>query len=429
MRGDAGTKILRCRAGFVSNELEVSGGFSRQLLEEVAGWLAAGRRLTEQQALALFSTADLHGLSWLVDQVRAERAHLRAGWVTYVVNRVVHYTNCCALGCPICAFWRPPEAPDAYTLTIDEILERARSALAVGATELHIVGGVHPRLPFGFYLELLRALKGLDRRLHLKCFTAVEVLHFASLTGQAVGWVLERLREAGLDSLAGGGAEIFAPAVRRRVAPRKPTADEYLEVHRTWHLMGGRSTCTMLYGHVESVADRVEHLSRLRRLQDETGGFCAFVPLPFRPGAASALAVRGPTGVDSLRTIAVARLYLDNIEHITAYWVGLGVKLAQLALLYGADDLNGTVMEERVFASAGAAGQSPRYLSEAELVRLIAEAGFCPVRRDSVYNPVKVWTWAEVSGLLAGGFNVSGEAGSQVKLVSGSGVKCREDSP
>lgn len=399
------------------------------MLDEVADRLAAGRRLTEQQALALFSVTDLHGLARLVQLVRAGRERACQGRVTYVLNRIVHYTNCCELGCPICAFGRSPGAPDAYALTIDEVLVRARSALEAGATELHIVGGVHPTLPFGFYLELLRALKGLGSRLHLKCFTAVEVLHFSSLTGRSVRWVLERLREAGLDSLAGGGAEIFAPAVRRRIAPRKPSADEYLQVHRIWHRMGGRSTCTMLYGHVESAADRVDHLSRLRQLQDETGGFCAFVPLPFRPGATRAPVGRGPTGVDSLRTMAVARLYLDNIEHITAYWVGLGVKLAQVALLYGADDLNGTVMEERVFGSAGAAGHQPRYLSEAELVGLIAEAGFCPVRRDSLFNPVKVWTATELSDLVAGGFNVLGEVGSRVISAMESGVKTREDSP
>jgi aminodeoxyfutalosine synthase len=273
---------------------------------------------------------------------------------------------------------------------VEEIAAKAREALAAGVTELHIVGGLHPSLPFSYYTDMLRALKAVDGRLQLKCFTAIEILHLAWLARKPARDTLLALREAGLDSLTGGGAEIFRKEIRSQIARGKESAEEYLDVHRLWHQLGGRSTCTMLYGHVESLADRVDHLRQLRALQDETRGFTGFVPLPYQPDNNDIPVKVAPTGFDSLRTIAVSRIYLDNFDHITAYWVGLGLKLAQVALSYGADDLHGTILEEHIFHMAGA--PTPQSQSEAEMIKAIREAGRIPVQRDTFYQPVKVWS-------------------------------------
>ncbi len=318
-------------------------------------------------------------------------------------------------------------------MTIPQMVEKAREALAVGITELHIVGGLHPSLPFSYYVDMLKALSALnagvgssrrnDRssgtgvsplssrsgrtgetpappaqlavpatRLHLKCFTAIEILHLAWLAKKSVKETLAELREAGLNSLTGGGAEIFRKEVRSAIARGKESAEEYLDVHRTWHQMGGRSTCTMLYGHVESLADRVDHLRQLRVLQDETRGFVGFVPLPYQPENNDIPVKTPPTGFDALRTIAVSRIYLDNFDHVTAYWVGMGLKLAQVALNYGADDLHGTIIEEHIFHMAGA--RTPQLQTEAEMVKTIRETGRTPVQRDTFYEPIKVWDGA-----------------------------------
>ena len=267
-------------------------------------------------------------------------------------------------------------------------MEKAREALRLGVTELHIVGGLHPSLPFDYYVALLKALKALDPALQLKCFTAIEILHLSWLARKSVESTLRELQSAGLDSLTGGGAEIFNPEVRSRIARGKESAAEYLDVHRTWHRLGGRSTTTMLYGHVESLADRVDHLRQIRELQDETRGFVGFVPLPYHPDNNDIPVTNAPTGFDTLRTIAVSRIYLDNFDHITAYWVGLGVKLAQVALSYGADDLHGTILEEHIFHMAGA--QSPQAQTEAEMIKAIREAGRTAVQRDTFYEPIRV---------------------------------------
>src|SRR6185503_5520740 len=266
-------------------------------------------------------------------------------------------------------------------------------ALHLGITELHIVGGLHPSLPFSFYTDMLKALRTLDGRLQLKCFTAIEILHLAWLARKSVTDTLRELKSAGLDSLTGGGAEIFRKEVRSAIARGKESGEEYLDVHRTWHKMGGRSTCTMLFGHVESLPDRVDHLRQLRLLQDETRGFCGFVPLPYQPENNEIPVQHPPTGFDSLRTIAISRIYLDNFDHITAYWVGLGLKLAQVALSYGADDLHGTIVEEKIFHMAGA--HSPQQQTETAMIKAIREAGRTPVQRNTFYEPVKVWTEPE----------------------------------
>src|SRR5204862_6596944 len=270
--------------------------------------------------------------------------------------------------------------------SLDEIIQKAREALLLGITELHIVGGLHPSLPFSYYTDMLRALRSLDPRLQLKCFTAIEILHLAWLAKKSVEETLRELKTAGLDSLTGGGAEIFRKDVRSAIARGKESAEEYLDVHRAWHRMGGRSTCTMLFGHIESVADRVDHLRQLRELQDETHGFVGFVPLPYQPENNAIPVPTPPTGVDVLRTIAVSRIYLDNFDHITAYWVGMGLKLAQVALSYGADDLHGTIIEEQIFHMAGA--NSPQQQTEAAMIKAIREVGRTPVQRNTFYEPV-----------------------------------------
>src|SRR5208283_5463365 len=298
-------------------------------------------------------------------------------------------SNYCILSCQFCSFARKRRDADGFQLTAEEIVAKAREALRLGITELHIVGGLHPSLPFSYYTDMLKALRALDPRLQLKCFTAIEVLHLAWLAKKSVADTLRALKEAGLDSLTGGGAEIFRKEVRSAIARGKESAEEYLDVHRTWHRLGGRSTCTMLYGHVETLADRVDHLRQLRALQDETHGFVGFVPLPYQPDNNDIPVKVAPTGFDSLRTIAVSRIYLDNFDHITAYWVGLGLKLAQVALSYGADDLHGTILEERIFHMAGAT--SPQLQTEAEMVKAIREAGRTPVQRNTFYEPIKVW--------------------------------------
>ncbi len=359
---------------------------ARSPLHDLEARVSAGDRLTEAEALRLFECRDLHALGALADLANQRRNGRRA---TYILNRYINYSNYCILSCQFCAFARKKRDADGFELTIPQIVEKAREAMQRGITELHMVGGLHPTLPFGYYLDLLRALREAGPHLHLKCFTAIEILHLAWLARRSVRAVREALREAGLDSLTGGGAEIFAPAVRAQIARGKESAEEWLEVHRTWHQLGGRSTCTMLFGHVETPADRVDHLRRLRALQDETHGFCAFIPLPYQPENNRLPVNHPPTGFDALRTVAISRLYLDNFDHLTAYWVGLGLKLAQVALSYGADDLHGTIHEEHIFRMAGApAGQLQ---TEAVMIRAIREAGRVPVQRNSFYEPLRVW--------------------------------------
>lgn len=358
----------------------------RSELRDLYDKVAAGQRISEADALRLFESKDLNALGAIASLARQRKVGRRA---SYILNRYINYSNYCILSCQFCSFARKKRDANGFQLSLEEIVAKAREALQFGITELHIVGGLHPSLPFSYYTDMLRALRALDARLQLKCFTAIEVLHLAWLARKPVAETLAALKEAGLDSLTGGGAEIFRPEVRSAIARGKESAEEYLEVHRTWHRLGGRSTCTMLYGHVESLADRVDHLRQLRGLQEETHGFTGFVPLPYHPENNGIPVENPPTGFDTLRTIAVSRIYLDNFDHITAYWVGLGLKLAQVALSYGADDLHGTIFEEHIFHQAGA--QTPQLQSETAMIQAIREAGGIPVQRDTFYEPVRVW--------------------------------------
>jgi aminodeoxyfutalosine synthase len=358
----------------------------RSELRDLYDKVAAGQRLSEADALRLFETKDLNALGAIADLACQRRVGRRA---SYIINRYINYSNYCILSCQFCSFARKKRDADGFQFTVEEIVAKAREALRLGITELHIVGGLHPSLPFSYYTGLLKALRALDPRLQLKAFTAIEILHLAWLAKKSVADTLLALKEAGLDSLTGGGAEIFRPEVRSAIARGKESAEEYLDVHRTWHRLGGRSTCTMLFGHVETLADRVDHLRQLRSLQDETHGFVGFIPLPYHPENNDIPVQHPPTGFDALRTIAVSRIYLDNFDHITAYWVGMGLKLAQVALSYGADDLHGTIIEEHIFHMAGA--KSPQLQTEADMIKAIREAGRTPVQRNTFYEPIKVW--------------------------------------
>jgi len=358
----------------------------RDLYEKVS----AGERISEGDALRLFQSKDLNAIGAIADVGRQRKVGNRA---SYIINRYVNCSNYCILSCQFCSFARKKRDADGFQHSVEEIVQKAREALHLGITELHIVGGLHPSLPFSYYIDMLKSLRALDPKLQLKCFTAIEVLHLAWLAKKSLPETLRELKAAGLDSLTGGGAEIFRKEVRSAIAKGKESAEEYLDVHRTWHKMGGRSTCTMLFGHVESLEDRVDHLRQLRNLQDETHGFVGFVSLPYQPDNNEIPVQNAPTGFDTLRTIAISRIYLDNFDHITAYWVGMGLKLAQVALSYGADDLHGTIIEEHIFHMAGA--KSPQLQTEAEMLKAIREAGRTPVQRNTFYEPMKVWDAAK----------------------------------
>ncbi len=343
-----------------------------------------GGRLTPEEALALFETDDIHLLGRLADTAAERRSRGRA---YFVQNRHINHTNLCLNRCRFCAFSRSKGERGAFELSTEEVLERLEGS-PEGLSELHMVGGLHPEWPFEHYLELLRAVKERFPRLGIKAFTAVEVDHFSRISGLSLRETLARLKESGLDLMPGGGAEIFSEGVRKRLCPEKITAERWLEVHRTAHELGIRTNATMLYGHIESYADRVDHMIRLRRLQDDTGGFQAFIPLSYHPFNTE---IRGgrPSGIDDLRTIAVSRLVLDNFDHIKAYWVMLGEKLTQVALLFGADDIDGTVVEEKITHAAGAL--TSEGLTREALIGLIRGAGKVPVERDAFYRELNLY--------------------------------------
>lgn len=344
--------------------------------------IEAGQRISAEEGLLLFDPQlSLHQVGQWADRV-CQRLH--GPVVYYVHNAHLNPTNLCLLRCPICAYSRSAGAPDAYTLSEEELLAQAEEAVEDGCTEFHIVGGLHPEKPYRWYRNLLRLLHEAFPQVHLKAWTAVEIAWFSELTGWPIRKVLEDLIAVGLGSLPGGGAEIFAPHIRQQISPRKISAETWLAVHRQAHQLGLRSNATMLYGHLETAADRIDHLVRLRQLQDETGGFLAFVPLAFHPANTRFSHLSGPSGLEDLRVMAVSRLMLDNFPHIKAYWVSLGVGVAQTALHYGANDFEGTVRQERIHHQAGAT--TPQGLSVQEICYFIQQAGRQPVQRDSLYR-------------------------------------------
>jgi aminodeoxyfutalosine synthase len=354
-----------------------------QRLKPIADKVFAGQRLSMDDGIALYRSPDLLAVGWLANHVR-EKRH---GNVTYYnVNRHINPTNVCVAHCKLCAFGRDPNAPGAYTFALEEIYQRAEEGVREGATEFHIVGGLHPDLTFDHYLELVRGLKQRCPTVHIKAFTMVEVHYFARIAKLSIEEVLQEMKQAGVDSCPGGGAEIFHPRVRKIICDHKTSGQMWLSTAKKTHEAGLRSNATMLYGHVETEEERVDHLVKLRELQDETHGFVAFIPLAFHPDNTALSHIPKPTGYADLRNIAVARLLLDNFDHIKAYWIMLSPSIAQIALRFGANDLDGTVVEEKIYHDAGA--KTSEFTPRAELERLIRAAGRVPVERDTLYRPV-----------------------------------------
>jgi aminodeoxyfutalosine synthase len=357
-------------------------------VEHIAAKIAASERLTETDALFLFEHSDLIAVGELAAAANERKNGRR---VFFNVNRHINHTNICVNQCKFCAFSKAADEPGAYCYDMGEIRNRALEAASQGATEIHIVGGLHPELPFEFYLEMLTTVRSVSAALHIKAFTAVEIEYLARLSGLSISGTLERLKEAGLGSLPGGGAEILGKAVRDRLCPEKISGEEWLGVMREVHRAGLKSNATMLYGHVESYGDRVDHMRRLRELQDETGGFQVFIPLSFQKENNPLGHLKNPLsgGVDDLKTLAVSRLYLDNFANIKAYWVMLGEKIAQTSLCFGVNDLDGTVVEEKIGHDAGAS--TPQTMTKESIVDMIRKAGRVPVERDTLYNELRMY--------------------------------------
>ena len=356
---------------------------SDQRLAPIADKVRAGERLSFDEGVQLYRSPDLLAVGWLANYVR-EKKH---GNVTYYnVNRHINPTNVCVAHCKLCAFGRDPNSPGAYTYALDEIYQRADQGVREGATEFHIVGGLHPDLPFEYFLELISGLKKRHPHVHLKAFTMVEVHYFARIAKLSIEETLQKMKAAGVDSCPGGGAEIFHPRVRRIICDHKVSGTMWLTLARKTHEAGLHSNATMLYGHVETEEERVDHLVKLRELQDITHGFVTFIPLAFHPDNTALSHIPKPTGYDDLRNIAVSRLLLDNFEHIKAYWIMLTPSIAQIALRFGANDLDGTVVEEKIYHDAGA--KTSEFTPRTELERLISAAGRVPVERDTLYNRI-----------------------------------------
>jgi len=351
----------------------------RPILEKVE----AGERLSYDDGVTLYRTSDILSVGYMANLVR-ERLH---GSTTYFnVNRHINPTDVCVASCRLCAFGKHAKDPKAYTMSLEEVWHRAGEGWSEAVTEFHIVGGLHPELTLDWYCEMLRGLKYRFPQVHLKAFTMVEIGYLAQRGKTSARDVLERLRDAGMDSLPGGGAEIFCDRVRRIICDHKITGEQWIETARTAHSLGLHSNCTMLYGHIENAEDRADHLVKLRELQDETGGFVTFIPLAFHPDNTPLRHIPKTTGFADIKNIAVARLMLDNIPHIKAYWIMMTPRIAQIALRFGADDIDGTVVEEKIYHDAGAT--TSQSLRRGELLQLIRKAGRDPVERDTLYRPV-----------------------------------------
>jgi aminodeoxyfutalosine synthase len=353
-------------------------------LADIHEKVVAARRLSREDGLRLFESQDLLTIGFLANLVR-QRLH---GQQTYwVYNQHINYSNICINGCRFCAFSRSIGEEGGFSLTVDQIAHKVRERLHEPITEIHVVGGCHPDLPFSYYLDLVRTIKEMRPEATVKAFTAVEVAHLAQKEGITIAEVLLALKEAGVKALPGGGAEVFSNRVRQLLCPEKLSSNGWLEVAKEAHQLGMRSNATLLYGHLETAAERVDHILALRKAQDETGGFITFIPLAFQSANITISDLQPRTGFADLKTIALSRLLLDNFAHIKAYWIMLGVKMAQVALHFGADDLDGTVMEERIGHMAGAS--SAEALTSEELQTLIRAAGYEPVQRDTFFRPVQ----------------------------------------
>jgi len=340
-------------------------------------------RLTREDGINLINCNDILFLGNLAKYVKEKKT---GNQVYFNVNRHINLTNICVSRCKFCAFSCNKNDSNAYAMTIEEAAETALSA-PKNITELHIVSGLHPDKPFNYYVDIIKALRKALPHIHIKAFTAVEIDYFSKISGLGTKEVLQTLKNAGVNSLPGGGAEIFNPKVRSKICPKKATADEWLDATRAAHKLGLKSNSTMLYGHIETLEDRIDHLVKIRELQDETNGFLTFIPLPFHPQNTELSHLKKPTGVENLKMIAISRLMLDNFNHIKAYWIMMGPKVAQLSLDFGADDIDGTVTEEKITHAAGA--QTDKFIEKNELIEMIKEMGRTPVERDTLYNVVR----------------------------------------
>jgi aminodeoxyfutalosine synthase len=373
---------------------------TQPMFESIRAKVAAGERLSFDEGLFLDSPAvPLNEVGALANLVRERK---NGPFAYYNINTHLNPTNVCVYRCTFCAFRSDLRDPKGYLMSDEQILERGREAVEAGCTEMHIVGGLHHQQKYDWYRNVISILRDAYPTLHLKAWTAVEINWFQHLTGWTIRQILEDMRAAGLGSLPGGGAEIFHPEVRDQICEHKADAHNWIEIHRTAHELGLRTNCTMLYGHIENSFHRVDHLIRLRELQDQTGGFQTFIPLAFHPDNTGLSHIRKPSSIMDLRTMAVARLMLDNIDHIKAYWIMLGIGTAQTALSYGADDLDGTVRHELIYHDAGA--ETPEILSVDDIRRLIIEAGREPVERDTLYHRIERdgTTWKTAEPIAAG---------------------------
>ena len=364
--------------------MPISDRISAAGLGDIDARLQACERLSLEDGVRLFECPDLFAVGHLANRERERRHGMRT---YYNFNIRLEATNVCVASCLFCSFARlKPGDPDSYTLSLEQVFDKLRQRANQPLTEVHVVNGLHPDLPFEYYTDMLRGLKTIRPGIHLKCFTAVEIAFFADIYKMTDREVLERLMEAGLDSLPGGGAEIFAPRVRKKISHDKADADRYLSIHKLAHELGMRTNVTMLYGHIETYAERVDHMLRARALQDESRGFQAFIPLAFHPDNNQMRKLPAPTASDTLRVHAVSRLMLDNIPHVKAFWIATGVEVAQMALWFGADDLDGTVQEEKIYHMAGA--RTPETMTTSAIRRLIRAAGREPIERDTLYNVI-----------------------------------------
>jgi len=359
---------------------------SRIDLSKIAEKVEKGVRLSKDDALTLMKSNDLISIGQMANKVRERKS---GNYAYFNVNRHINLTNICVSRCKFCAFSRDKSDADAYAMTVDEVLDTARSARNLGITEFHIVSGLHPDFPFDYYVDVIAGLKDLMPEVHIQAFTAVEIAYFAKIASLSTKEVLVKLKEAGLGSLPGGGAEILNHRVREAVCSKKASSEEWLNVMREAHNLGIKSNATMLFGHIETIQERIDHLLTLRALQDETSGFQSFIPLPFHPQNTQLPNFKKPSAFENMKMLAVSRLVLDNFPHVKAFWIMLGLKVAQLSLLFGVDDLDGTVVEEKITHAAGA--QTDQSISRDELLEIISITGRIPVERDTLYNVIKIY--------------------------------------
>ena len=360
--------------------IEMSG------LGDILAKIKAAERLTVADGARLYRSPDLLAVGYLANLVRERKNGNNA---YFIYNQHINYSNICTNLCKFCAFGKEASSPLAYEMSIGDIRKKVEERLAEPITEIHMVGGIHPELPFSYYLDALSVIKEVRPAVHIQAFTCVEIAHLAGLAGLSVADTLQKLVAAGLGSIPGGGAEVFSPRIRAKTCDKKLSGEGWLEVAKTAHRMGIKSNATMLYGHIETIEERLEHLDMLRQAQDETGGFMTFIPLAFHPKNTEMADLARGSGVEDLKNIAVARCFLDNFPHVKAYWVMIGIKLAQVGLSFGADDIDGTVKEELITHMAG--GETEQAQSRQQLIRIIREAGRLPIERDTLYNAITTY--------------------------------------